>query len=928
MKKHLLFLIVFFVGYVCNAQTATAPAAGSGSAEDPWQIASLENLYWIAADSGHWGYSYLQTANINAAVTETWFGGKGWLPIGNGVTEFSGSYDGNGYVIDSLYVNRPGEKNIGLFGLTEQAVLQNISVINARISGRINVGCLVGLAVNGSSVERCYSRGEVTVQDTCGGGMFGGLKQSEVNESYSGGTVTGSEDAWGIGGFSGATWMNGTWVGDCYSTCSVSGTVYVGGFVGINEGNVFHCYSNGAVSGSGEYVGGLIGYTNNASVEDVVTACFWDTQRSGLGSSSGGTGVSIEEMRTLSTFTDAGWNFTDIWGMDSLVNDGFPYLPWKEKAVVPTAIAPEAGDGSANFPYQIASLENLYWIAADSNRWACHYIQTADIDATPTADWFGGKGWNPIGNGRVAFTGVYNGQGHTIDQLFICDSLTDALGLFGICQTATLSNLNITNINMRGANALGGLTGVADALTKIRHCYSSGTLRGECEVGTLVGWSRNSKILDCHTSGAVYGNTGNIGGLIGFAEESAIFNCYSYSPVNPSYTHGYCVGGLIGVLWKSNLMHCYSTGDVFGGTYIGGQVGGLIGNSRESSVKYCYSTGNAIAVNCTGGLIGECESTLVQNCFSRGNVTGSSRIGGLAGLVYVGSSIENCYSTGSIQGVLSLAGGLIGERYDSPVTNSFWDTETSGYSTSDGGEGKSTAEMKTIATYADAGWNFTDVWQMDTDVNNGYPTLKDRSYSIPVVATEYVINITAASALASAEILSLGYPFPVQHGFCWSPDGTPTLEDEKVELGKVDSLGIFTAEIEGLLPNTRYYIRAYATNTLGTAYGDTITFNTLQTEIVAGIPGEYALLPNYPNPFNPATTLCYALPEAIKVKLVVYDIAGRAVRTLIDSEQAAGYCSIVWDSRNDAGRQLGSGIYIYRLQAGDFMDTKKMLLLK
>lgn len=826
MKKHLLFLIVFFVGYVCNAQTVTAPASGSGSAEDPWQIASLENLYWIAADSGRWGYSYLQTADINAAVTAEWFDTKGWLPIGDAVTEFSGSYDGNGYSIDSLYINRTGEKNIGLFGLAEQAFLRNIILSNAQISGRINVGCLVGLAVNGTSVERCYTHGEVSVQDTCGGGMFGGLKLCEVNECYSSGTVTGSEDAWGVGGFSGATWMQDTWIGDCYSTCSVSGTIYVGGFVGINEGNVFHCYSNGNVTGSGEYIGGLIGFTDPVFMADIVTACFWDSDRAGTAGSSGGTGASSAEMKTVSTFTDAGWDFTDIWAMEESVNDGYPYLPWNAKEIDPIAVAPEAGDGSANTPFQISTLENLYWIAADSSRWVCHYIQTADIDATPTLTWFGGKGWKPIGNGNMAFTGAYNGQGHTIDHLFICDSLTDALGLFAISQTAIFCNLNMTNINIRGANAVGGLLGVADALTEIRHCHSSGIIRGECEVGMLLGWSRNSKILNCHTSGTVYGNTTNIGGLIGMAEESAIFNCYSYSQVNPFHPYGYCVGGLIGALYRSNLLHAYSSGDVCGGTSIGGQVGGLIGNSRESSVKCCYSTGNAIGVNCSGGLIGECENTLLKDCYSRGNVEGNSRIGGLAGLVYVNSQIENCYSTGSIQGVLSLAGGLIGERYDSPVTNSFWDTQTSGFSVSEGGEGKTTAEMNSLATFSDAGWDFTDIWQMDAGVNNAYPFLNEKIYSIPIVSTDRVKNISAASADLWGSILYLGDTAPTQYGVCWNTWGNPKITDNKTEEGGISVTGSYISQMTGLQANTFYYARSYATNAGGTAYGEIITFFT------------------------------------------------------------------------------------------------------
>jgi hypothetical protein len=94
-------------------------------------------------------------------------------------------------------------------------------------------------------------------------------------------------------------------------------------------------------------------------------------------------------------------------------------------------------------------------------------------------------------------------------------------------------------------------------------------------------------------------------------------------------------------------------------------------------------------------------------------------------------------------------------------------------------------------------------------------------------------------------------------------------------------------------------------------------------------PEQYALGNNYPNPFNPATTLKYALPEAGFVKLEIYNVVGQMVRTLVAGQQNAGRYVIQWDASDDSGRSLSSGIYFYRLQAGgDFLEVKKMLLLK
>ncbi|TDI88765.1 MAG: T9SS type A sorting domain-containing protein, partial [Caldithrix sp.] len=97
---------------------------------------------------------------------------------------------------------------------------------------------------------------------------------------------------------------------------------------------------------------------------------------------------------------------------------------------------------------------------------------------------------------------------------------------------------------------------------------------------------------------------------------------------------------------------------------------------------------------------------------------------------------------------------------------------------------------------------------------------------------------------------------------------------------------------------------------------------------VPGAPIQFILHNNYPNPFNPATTITYDLPEAANVVLKIYNVLGREVRTLIYSRQQPGPQSVVWDGRNALGIKVSSGIFIYRLQAGDFVQTKKMILLK
>jgi hypothetical protein len=94
------------------------------------------------------------------------------------------------------------------------------------------------------------------------------------------------------------------------------------------------------------------------------------------------------------------------------------------------------------------------------------------------------------------------------------------------------------------------------------------------------------------------------------------------------------------------------------------------------------------------------------------------------------------------------------------------------------------------------------------------------------------------------------------------------------------------------------------------------------------VPREFSLSQNYPNPFNPSTEIKFALPQASNVNLEIYNILGRRVTTLINDQLDAGYHTVKWNSTDSEGREVATGVYLYRLKAGDFIKSKKMLLLK
>ena len=130
--------------------------------------------------------------------------------------------------------------------------------------------------------------------------------------------------------------------------------------------------------------------------------------------------------------------------------------------------------------------------------------------------------------------------------------------------------------------------------------------------------------------------------------------------------------------------------------------------------------------------------------------------------------------------------------------------------------------------------------------------------------------------------------------------------------------------------DTEYYYRVSAlVGSYYSYYSDVISV-TLEWLGVDndGLPTSYMIHQNYPNPFNPVTTLRYDLPEDALVNITIYDMMGRQVSTLVSSQQSAVYKSVQWNATNDAGSLVSAGLYLYMIQAGDFKQTKKMVLLK
>ena len=218
----------------------------------------------------------------------------------------------------------------------------------------------------------------------------------------------------------------------------------------------------------------------------------------------------------------------------------------------------------------------------------------------------------------------------------------------------------------------------------------------------------NATVISCYARGTVSAPGGGwVGGLVG-QNSGMVSRSHAEGPVSA----GDSVGGLVGY-HEGAVSNCYSTGTVTGHEY----VGGLVGQNR-STVSGSYATGFVTGTyHYVGGLVGWNYGTAID-CYATGSVTGTDYVGGLSGQNYYGR-VSGCYSTGYVTGD-QYVGGLSGDLNNSTVRTSYWDTETSGQTSSDGGMGRTTVQMQQQATFV--GWDFASVWSLSE--NKYFPFLR------------------------------------------------------------------------------------------------------------------------------------------------------------------------------------------------------------
>lgn len=639
------------------------------------QITNVYQLQGMAADLAG---DYVLANNIDASLisasgnTSDVWGGRGFAPVGNNSGgHFTGSLDGQGFVIDGLTINRADQDFVGLFGaLGNASQVTNLGLERVSVSGADQTGALAGVAFG--NIDKVYSSGTVTGGDYTGG-LIGIQASGNTTASYSSVTVQGDEF---VGGLAGR--FQGTLLSNSYATGAVTGNTSVGGLVGnVYLGRVENTFATGSVSGA-QNTGGLVGLNSspstiaysyasgNVTSTDAATRgglvgnnagtianSFWDVFTSGqavatgTGSNAGATAL-IGDWANLG-INDSAYNSDSYTGFD-FTNTWFI----AEDASRPMLRALLSGNGEIN---------NLYDLQGMAANLAGNYTLMTNLDASATAasiaagnsgnysDVWGGRGFAPVGGGSTVFSGNLDGQGFVINDLAINrDSL--GLGLFGVLN-GRVSNLGLVDVD---------ITVASTALTP---------------VGAIAGLALS---------------------------DAEISQSFASGQINDAFI----AGGLVGVNLEGTVEQSYSSVDINNAVIGGGLVG-----ANEGLIQQSYATGNVIASASnpeqtgSGGLVGS-NSGIIRQSYATGDVWGGDVAGGLV----AGNSgvIEQSYATGAVGGN-GLLGGLVGDNApDGSIVSSFWNIETSGLTDGVGanngsgtGTGLTSAQFTNLASFA--GWD-------------------------------------------------------------------------------------------------------------------------------------------------------------------------------------------------------------------------------
>ena len=668
------------------------PKTGDGTEDKPYQIGTAEELYWFAGlvngtldgvdmnTSAHADLTKDITVNTGVldedgepASDDTSKYIK-WIPIGTESDEFTGTFDGKNYTISGLYFNDKKVKFVGLIGyLGDEGRIVNVGIKDSYFKGDIGVGGVCGNNQNGL-IENCYHTGNVGGYDFVGG----------------------------VCGYN----FNGV-IQNCYNTGMVDGSKYVGGVCGYNShGTIQNCYYNMKIKGVGDndgketevvgktteqFASGEVAYLLQANQKDQEdqTKPVWGQTLAGENRQTspvlGGKEV-YKVKQYLGCINEPG-EVTD--GYSNKEGDtiyephryengicSFCRKAYQKAGLVEFDIN---NDGKKEEVYMISNAGQLYWFADKVNNENATYKNANAIlieDITVNTDVLDKAGnlndtskfiaWTPIGTGYKPFTGIFDGQKHTISGLYFNDE-TDYVGLFGCVKSGgKIANVGVLDSYFKGDSWIGGICGDNEEGV-IETCYNEGIVSGSQQsVGGVCG-DNGGTCKNSYNTGTVSGGSesNHIGGVCG-KNTKLIESCYNTGAVSGS---GF-VGGVCGYGEKSTTTNSYNTGAVSGSNYVGGVCGGA--NHEGTTTTNCYNVGAVNGSENVGGVCGYNSRGTNTNCYNIGEVNGSENVGGVCGYNMQGTT-TNCYNIGAVNGSKQV-GGVCGDNYQGTITNCYYDS--------------------------------------------------------------------------------------------------------------------------------------------------------------------------------------------------------------------------------------------------------------
>ena len=337
------------------------------------------------------------------------------------------------------------------------------------------------------------------------------------------------------------------------------------------------------------------------------------------------------------------------------------------------------GDGSKDAVYEISNAGQLYWFAGLVNGTLSGETQNASANAVLTADIVVNKNvlksdgtvnegtfkeWTPIATSASPYTGIFDGQNHTISGLYFNQEDSYDVGLFGR-NNGKIANAGILDSYFYGTSKVGGVCGNNYTGT-ITNCYNTGSVSGLGTLGGVSGYNDTGSITNCYNTGNVSGSSGFVGGVSGYNSKGTIINSYNAGSVSGlEFVGGVCGGNNTG-----SITDCYNIGSVSSSE---GNVGGVNGYNDGGTITNSYNAGSVSGIErYVGGVSGYNSKGTITNCYNVGSVGGSGYVGGVNG--WNKGTITNCYYDSTIY-----TGNAIG-------TNSGTATKV---------EGKTTDEFKT-----------------------------------------------------------------------------------------------------------------------------------------------------------------------------------------------------------------------------------------